>query len=418
MMVAVHSIVLSLFAWLVSRREQKSMLPFFWSGLIYKLLLSAALGLIYSYYYTANDTWLFFEDAQKLAGLGRMDFGSYVQFLWTSDENSSLWGELANTQVRSLFLVKIISLFSLASGDSYWISAAWFAFISFLSGWYVCSALEKSFPGSHRVALFAFIFFPSIAFWSSGLVKETLALSGIYFLTAAALTLLNKNILKWREWLLIVISFWVSWNLKYYWTAVFCVVLFTTLITFFLKVKTKWVAKWPVAGWMIVFIALCFAATQAHPNFYISRFLQVLVTNHDDFIRISDPDGVIHFYTLSTDWSSILLNTPLALLSGIFRPFVWETNGLLSLLASLENLFVLVLFVTALPQVWKQKNEMLLLSVLVYTGMLCVFLALSTPNLGTLSRYRIGFLPYLIFLITWRNPLLNYFSSRFKIFHR
>jgi hypothetical protein len=39
--------------------------------------------------------------------------------------------------------------------------------------------------------------------------------------------------------------------------------------------------------------------------------------------------------------------------------------------------------------------------------LLAIFLALSTPNFGTLSRYKIGFFPFLVFLTLYKNPLLG-----------
>jgi hypothetical protein len=80
-----------------------------------------------------------------------------------------------------------------------------------------------------------------------------------------------------------------------------------------------------------------------HPNFYLSRFLDVLVTNHNDFVKISRPDAIIHYYQLTASWLSIFINAPWALCSGLFRPFIIEANGLIPTLASLENLVLLVL---------------------------------------------------------------------------
>jgi hypothetical protein len=39
---------------------------------------------------------------------------------------------------------------------------------------------------------------------------------------------------------------------------------------------------------------------------------------------------------------------------------------------------------------------------------------LSTPNFGTLSRYRIGFLPFIFLLIGIENPLLRWVTSKIQ----
>jgi hypothetical protein len=60
----------------------------------------------------------------------------------------------------------------------------------------------------------------------------------------------------------------------------------------------------------------------------------------------------------------------------------------------------------------RQPVSILFLATASYCIVLCVFLALSTPNLGTLSRYRVGFLPFLIFLLAYRNPLIDFVGGK------
>jgi len=46
---------------------------------------------------------------------------------------------------------------------------------------------------------------------------------------------------------------------------------------------------------------------------------------------------------------------------------------------------------------------------------LAVFLALSTPNFGTLSRYRVGFIPFFVFLTACGNVLLERLQRRMPV---
>ncbi len=388
----------------------------FWAALLFKVLMAVALGLLYRYYYSANDTWLFFEDAVKLADFARKDLSLYIQFLWTSDSTLAVWNELTNTQERSLFLVKLISIFTLISNNNYWISAVYFAFISFVAAWHLFRTITKYVPESQNSAALAFLFFPSAVFWGSGLVKETLALAGIYFLAALFIKLVKAGKVSWLEWVISLVSFYLAWNLKYYWTALFMAVVTTSLLNFFLRNRFTFLNKYKLSLWVGIFLMLIAAASQMHPNFYLSRFLDVLITNHNDFVKISKPEGLIHYYQLTADWWSVCINAPWALISGLFRPFVWEATGATSMVAALENLFLVVLVVSSLfRKKMTSANHLLYYSVWVYVVLLCIFLALSTPNLGTLSRYRIGFVPFLVFVVSYRNPLLHYLFDRINL---
>lgn len=110
--------------------------PFlYWSAFAFKIAMSIALGLVYLYYYTANDTWLFFQDATVLANYAEKSLNEYLLFLFTDDPASTIWNELTNTQERSIFLIKAISIFSLISNHNYWVSAAYFGLLSFMAAW-------------------------------------------------------------------------------------------------------------------------------------------------------------------------------------------------------------------------------------------------------------------------------------------
>jgi len=410
-----HVVIIFVLAWFLFKQTGQQYPRTFWLAILFKLLMGAGLGLVYQYYYSANDTWLFFHDANAAARLAKNDFTAYLKFLFSHDVSLALTDQLVNSQERSLFLIKFMSVFSWLGGNNYWISAAYFSLISFAASWYLFLSVTRSFENSEVAASLSFLFFPSTVFWSSGLVKETLALAGIYFMAGLFLKYIHQQQIKWMEWLLALYGFWIAWNLKYYWTALFAAVMLAYVIVFFLSKKYSNIQKHEAIGGLIMFILLCGGASFLHPNFHLNRFLEVLISNHDDFVKISDEHGLIHFYQLHASWSSVMLNAPWALLSGLFRPFIWEASGLTSLLAAMENGVITMLLLSALSGIRsKSPHRLLLFSALLYIALLCIFLALSTPNLGTLSRYRVGFLPFLIFIISYRNPLLTYLSNRVK----
>lgn len=415
MIAVLHFAIILSIAWIFFKKMGKEYPRIFWLALTFRLLMGAGLGLLYLYYYSANDTWLFFKDSTVLAQFGKSDFAGYLNFLFTEEMPDDLREQLINSQPRSLFLVKFMSVFSWIGGNSYWISAAYFSLIAFLASWYLFIVVTSLFENSWLAASLSFLFFPSIIFWSSGLIKETLALAGIYFIAGIFLKFIHQQKIMWFEWIIAIYGFYVAWNLKYYWTALFGAVLFTYVVVFFLSKKVSFFQKHRAISWFVIFIFLCGMASYLHPNFYLHRFLEVLITNHDDFIKISGEDGLIHFYNLHASWASVILNSPWALFSGLLRPFVWEASGMTALLASLENFVITILLILALVgSRRKGPHKLLLFSIIMYIALLCIFLALSTPNLGTLSRYRVGFLPFLIFIISYRNPLLTYLSNRVK----
>ena len=395
------------------KRDNSPLRFFYWPALLFKLLCGIALGLLYTAYYDSGDTFNYFNDGVKLANLARQDPGSYIRFLWSGDESYSFWGELTYKQPRAMFLSKVTSLFCVFTADSYWVISLYFSLINFSFAWMLARKILIVKPDSGFAVVLAFLFFPSIVFWSSGVVKESLAMAALFFLSVTFLHLWFKEKVGVIKWLLTAFAIWILWNLKYYYLGVFLPVAATAFLA-------KWIFSWTriqslaikIIVWSIIFIGPMVLISSLHPNFYPERFLDVVVSSYNEFHNISDDRDVIYYGTMEPTITSIMKNIPLAIFSGLYRPFITEATTMLQILSAAENFLLLVLTISVLTQIKqliKGKHRLLTFSLLVFVFILCVFLALSTPNFGTLSRFRIGFLPFFVFLLTAENPLVTRF---------
>ncbi len=381
----VNLLLIAFVAQLVWRRKATFDSTVFWLGLALRLAAGISIGLVYTYYYHGTgDTFAFFNDAISLAG-----------------GNAST----ITSEPRSLFFIYIVRIINVITGSNYWLTSLWFSLFSFICSYRLVTKLDEIFPTQRLASRIALLFFPSFVFWSSGIVKESLAFGAVAILSMYFLSIMYNEKIKWRGWIEILLSLFILLNLKYYWAGV----LIPSMLAAFTVKKID--PKVFVAGWyLIVFVVLCLAASVTHPNFYLSRFLDVIVENHDMYL--SDPN-IIRYYDLTSDWISILVNSPLALFSGLLRPLA-NFSSATSSLASLENLVLLVLIVWKIRSIRfpGPENRLSILAVLFYITVLCIFLALSTPNFGTLSRYRVGFLPFFVLLILADHPILNFINGK------
>ncbi|HEV8513258.1 MAG TPA: hypothetical protein VGQ59_08265 [Cyclobacteriaceae bacterium] len=389
----------------------------FWSAFLVRLAAGITLGLVYTYYYSAGDTWTFFNDAKIFSALARHDFFSYLNSLFDFSESQAMQSQLINQEGRSIFFIKIISVFCLIGNDNYWICAAYFSLLSFICAWMLHRQVITIFPDATKQSSLAFLFFPSVVFWSSGLEKESIALCGVYFLSAGFLKVMSSSKLNKLFWLFVIPFGYAIWGLKYYWAIIFFDSVLTSLLARFLSSKFSAVKKYLIVFWTISFFAIGVLLSFMHPNFYLDQFLEVIISNYNDFAELSDPKNLIHYYQLKGTLMSLLINSPWALLSGLFRPVIGEGQGLLGLAASLENLLLLTFFIGALmnfKKAFTSSHQIILWATISYCMVLCIFLALSTPNFGTLSRYRVGFLPFFVFVITFSNQLVDWISRKFN----
>lgn len=384
------------------RLQNAALKLFYWPGFAIKLLGGVSLGIIYQYYYVAGDTFGFFADAQKVANSIFSVPLNYFEFLFFGDASYLIAEGLINTQERSLFLVKILSLVTIISFDNYWIASLYFSAISFLGCWYLFTQINRHYQNTKIPSAISFLALPSLVFWGSGIVKESLAIGSLMFLSGIFLNLIKQKRLTWWEWLVGLIVLLNLWNLKYYWVVMFIPSTLSSLFVIrFIQPLLAKLAYLEMLTWIASFSLLVLLASGLHPNFYLNRVLDVIVENNNTYLQL-DQGPHVQFSDLKSSWVSILLNTPLALFSGLYRPFLTEVSTLFQAVIGLENLLLLLLTLYNLfhlGKFWNSKERLLIFGLLVYILLLAVFLTLSTPNFGTLSRYRIGFLPFLYFLL-------------------
>jgi len=183
MLAAIHGIFLLVIAIWLWRRDTSLLHKFYWPALIAKCIAGISLGIIYSTYYETSDTFTFFQLASDHADIARNDFSSYLNFLFSKQDGYYL-GEH-----RTIFYTKITSVLALATGNNYWITSIFFSLLSFFSAWYLSNTIARLFPEYKIAACIAFLFFPSLVFWSSGIIKESLAMAAMFFLAALFKTL-------------------------------------------------------------------------------------------------------------------------------------------------------------------------------------------------------------------------------------
>ncbi|UII32843.1 hypothetical protein LVD17_03230 [Fulvivirga ulvae] len=397
---------------LLKRYSHSPLKKFFAPALLLKLGAGILLGLLYKSYYEGGDTWVYYHEAVKLTTLFKSSPIDYIKFLLLS-QGDVLSAMQYHGQPRALFVVKILSIVNLITADNYWLSSAFFSFFSFTGLWMLANRLVGIYQNKQLAIVLSLLFFPSILFWSSGIIKESLALGAMAFLIHSFLGYIFRyktiNIYLLADLLML----FILWNTKYYYAGL--LLLFITAISLTLYIKKKFVVIGRSPAYQLsLFGLLCvlclLIATSLHPNFYLHRLPSVIYDNYQAFIGKSDVNDIIYYYSLEPNWPSMLAHSPKALLSGLFRPFLGERTDLLKIVAGVENLYIFLLTISAffkIPRKLTDESRLLLIGAIAYCMVLCIFLALSTPNFGTLIRYKVGFLPILLLIATLNNPIIE-----------
>jgi hypothetical protein len=139
---------------------------------------------------------------------------------------------------------------------------------------------------------------------------------------------------------------------------------------------------------------------QMHYNLKPSHIAGVVYQNYLTGLESAEPP-TLHYYYFDGSPVSFALNTPLALIYGLFRPMIFEGTKVFQVIVGIENAIILILVLLGFGRYKKgiALSNPLLISASMYILLLTVMLAFSTPNLGTLSRYKVGYWPFFVMLV-------------------
>lgn len=312
---------------------------------------------------------------------------------------------------NTLFVIKILGLLNFASLGSAALNACYLSFLSFLGCWVLVQTLARLYPVAPVGAgVVAFLLWPSVVWWGSGVTKEALLLSSGAVLTALMLSKLYDNSLKtWRarlgSWLLLGLLAWLHLRLRYF----FALPLLGCLLA--LAATTLATRRgWLPAGWRWQLLALLgglglagllVVAVGGEPvskAFVTSQLWQ----NYQHGLATSVGRPHLVYTGLGPTLGSMAEHFLLAALQTLARPWLGESAAPLYVVAGLENLLLLGLLLRAAWYVARSRPGRLpaglVLALLLYCLVLAGLIGLSTPNLGTLHRYRAIVLPWLLWL--------------------
>lgn len=355
------------------------------------------LGYIYMHYYNMGDTWVFFENARRL---GESAFGNhhFVE-VFIKNDYSLVPKFDYGIEPRSALFCKLVAIINLLTVENYWLTSIYFSLFSFFGAWCLTNHLHRLYKNGFPL-LIAFLLFPSVVFWTSGVLKESLLFGSLGFFLGVYVTLYYGGKVRIWEYLLAGLSLILLFLLKYYYASVVLSISLAVFITQNLGARFKsW--KIDVLIWLLGISMMLFVTSLIHPNLSKARFFDVVVENNRAYQLITKPENLITYYHLEPTWASFLLNAPKAFFSGIYSPLSRGNGDLMKGIVIVENWILLVISLIALFTFkisFNRKQRILLGAAFTYIAVMAIFLALSTPSTGTLVRYKVGFQPLVIYI--------------------
>lgn len=407
-MILIHILIIVGIAFFVFRKEKKAgHSRIFWSSLLLKLGGGILVGLFYSYIIGNGDTLVYDQEARKYTALFTESAENYTRALVGLGSDDFIESLVYNERPRALFFTKILSVVYLFTQNNYWISSLYFSIFSFIGLWYMVNALSAINPIYRWPAYLSFLFYPSMLFWSSGILKETLLMGLLGFIMYLTLK-------KWERVnpgrILTLLFLWITvWYLKYYIAAVFFPFWFVILIGSLHANNILPIRVIRYSAFLIPVILILISFT--HTNLNLSRVMGIVLDNHYEVIEMSNGENYIHL-DLSTPWG-VIKSLPKIYFLGWFGPLT-SNDSFVAILASIENsivLAILVWFLIKSRETTMHGQQWLIIPLLFIILISTFFLTLSTPVYGTLLRYKVAYSGFFLWLLLINHPI-NYFLNK------
>ncbi|GAB2829505.1 hypothetical protein [Ferruginibacter profundus] len=375
-------------------------------------------AMVIQYYYGYGDSFGFYQGAQvvrkMIAGEGNpittffLDPDGFSK-IYKSSGDDSLYIQAGLSNSASLMVYKIATLFSYLSFNSYLIISLFFGLISFAGVWRLfCTFRELLQKQFEKKLAYAVLFLPSVCFWGSGLMKDSLCLGMVGFIFSAGYSLFAKKKYSLGNILVLVACLYILFVIKsYIASALLLAAALTYMIGIILKSRGNIIK--------LAFVLFILAVSVVFLSFSVSSSIESVIeesksqieTFKTSYENYSDDEGTAGFKDADFDFTigGIILRTPVKVTSTLFRPFVWETRKPIVLLSALESLLMLVALLYVLIKTkffrffyYVAINPEIFFS-FVFVMLLAAIVGFTTFNFGTLVRYRLPIMPFYFFML-------------------
>lgn len=359
---------------------------------------------------------LFFTEGTNICHLIMKD-ASHVKWLYlpSVDFDQSLLKNPNNMGYlkgeNNYMIVRITAVLSFFSFQKYLILNLFFSMLSFSGVWRLYRFFYEQYPHLHKQLAIAILYLPTFVFWSSGILKDPICTGALGWITYAMYEAFykKKDILK--NAVIIFIAGYLLYVIK-----VYILISYVPFFLLFLVLKNVNLIKSRLlrVGFVLglIFLAMgMFGTVMQQLAGTLGAYGGNDVTKNISIYQkaYAEQEDVGSSFSLGVEYdgsvSSLIKIAPAAIIATLYRPFLWESKKISTLLSSIESMvimfFTLAVFYKARPKNFIRPilKDPAVLYCLLFALLFALFVGATTANFGTLVRYKIPCMPFYIIAI-------------------
>jgi len=394
---------------------------YFMPAFTLKIIGAVLLGIIYQYYYKGGDTLNYWHQTQVINSSMSDSFWTWLRLISGRADAYDVDVYNYTTQfywygIRTPeYLISVIgALIGIFTMTTYLPTSVIFAALSFIGVWKLYIVFTKLYPRLSKHLAFAFLFIPSVIFWGSGFMKDTITLSCMGWVTHFFYLIFYENKKIVANSIFALIFLYIIYIIKSYIVMAFlpaALLWGVGLLSYKIK-DTRLIlfVRYFLYASAIIGLVVVGGKLQAEMfgEYNVESVASKATVTRDYLFRISnEQDG--SGYTLG-DFDPTLLGmleqAPAGVNVTLFRPYLWEARKPIVMISALESLIYLIFTVVVIFRnnpirvVQRILSDETLQFCLIFTLIFSFAVGISTSNFGSLVRYKIPCLPfYTAFLI-------------------
>ncbi|RAL21120.1 hypothetical protein DL240_13380 [Lujinxingia litoralis] len=363
--------------------------------------------------YGYGDMLTYFREGGFVADRMREDFVAYAPDalrLIVQQETQNL-GWLNSASPATATMYGLSSWLHYLTQGSLYATCLLVAIGSFFGKLVMFRAFRPLFPPHlHRRLIAGMMWMPSIVFWSSGLLKESIAIIGLGLATYGIIRLTDSTSSTPRAAVALGAGSVIVGLVKTYILGPFAIAA---------GAWYYWQRGLRLSGGRALSLrplhfalAMALAMTaiigigELFPRYALTNLVDEASRLQEVGQRVTGGSTFALSDTAPTSSSGQLAMAPMAVITALARPFIFEANNLMALVSALEMSFILGLLLLALYRRGGHESWQVIMRspplvfTLIFVVLFALGVGLTTTNMGTLARYRMPMLPfYMLFIV-------------------
>lgn len=383
-------------------------------GFLIKIVSTIAF-IIFSVFIAKGDSmFLYYPEGINIARLIVKDF-SNIQMLFSAgkDFDQNLLADSFNrgyfNSESNYFVARMVAVLSFITLGSYSAITLIFSMISFAGVWRLYKFFYELYPHLHKQFAVAIIYLPTFVFWSSGILKDPLCTGMMGFLTFSVYNVLIKRKSIFKNSIVAIGSAIILGTVKMYILIAYLPFLLLFVVLYQVKNATAALTKILLLALTVIITGITFylfsdKIKEEMGDYALDKIAVSVKTTQSNFEHISSQAE--SSFSLGADFDgsaiSLLKIAPAAIVATLFRPFLWESKKLSTLLSSVESLVLMLFTLYVLIKVGLVTivagiiSDPMILFCLLFALLFALFVGATTLNFGTLVRYKVPCMPFYI----------------------